>query len=64
MHDCEVTYSQVMESLLLERSLSLLKNSTLSITTIAASLGYADTANFTRFIRRKIGMTPSAYRKT
>ncbi|WP_426695694.1 helix-turn-helix domain-containing protein [Vibrio harveyi] len=64
LHDCEVTYSQVMESLLLERSLSLLKNSTLSITTIAASLGYADTANFTRFIRRKIGMTPSAYRKT
>ncbi|CAH1597313.1 AraC family transcriptional regulator [Vibrio jasicida] len=58
-----VTYSDVIEELLLERSLRLLKDSHLSITTIASSLGYTDTANFTRFIPRKMGVTPSAYRK-
>lgn len=63
LHKEGVTYSQIVEELLLERSLQLLRNSRLSITAIASSLGYTDTANFTRFIRRRVGMTPSAYRK-
>ncbi|MFM2667468.1 helix-turn-helix domain-containing protein [Vibrio mediterranei] len=58
-----VTFTEIIEEIILGNCLHLLANSNLPITDIATSAGYADTANFTRFIRRKIGCSPSKYRQ-
>ncbi|WP_428784206.1 helix-turn-helix domain-containing protein [Vibrio splendidus] len=33
-----------------------------SITSIATNIGYGESANFTRFFKRKTGFTPSQFR--
>ncbi|MGF1748464.1 helix-turn-helix transcriptional regulator [Vibrio cionasavignyae] len=62
LHAVGLTYRDVIEEIVLERAQDLLLNSCLSITAIAANMGYGDSANFTRFFKRKMAMTPSQYR--
>jgi AraC family transcriptional regulator len=45
----------------LERSRDLIRSGALSLTEIAALLGFADQSHFTRRFRRQFGYTPSAY---
>ncbi|WP_122055635.1 AraC family transcriptional regulator [Vibrio sp. Evd11] len=59
-----VTYSDVLEELVLTEITDLLKSSRMPITTIATRFGYGDSANFTRLFKRKMKMTPSRYRRT
>lgn len=58
-----VTYSNIIEDMMLKRCIKLFTYSKTSITEIAMSMGYADTANFTRFIRKNLGYSPLQYRK-
>lgn len=45
----------------LERSRDLIRSGALSLTEIAALMGFADQSHFTRRFRRQFGHTPSAY---
>lgn len=63
LNEAGMTYSDIVDELVLKRTLELLKYSQLSITTIASNIGYGDSANFTRFFKRKMAMTPSQYRR-
>lgn len=45
------------------RALALLQHSTLSVEAIAAQLGYVDTSNFSRTVRRWFGVPPKALRQ-
>lgn len=56
-------YRQIREQLLAEMAASHLKDSTLSVDSIAALLGYHDSANFRRAFRRWYGVTPRDYRQ-
>lgn len=47
----------------MELATDLLQNTLLSIDEIAEKCGLSDQAQFTKLFRRKIGITPSAYRK-
>ncbi|OAN11695.1 AraC family transcriptional regulator [Photobacterium jeanii] len=58
-----VTYSDVIEQMVLEHALTMLKTSSHPITAIAIKLGYSDSAHFTRAFKRQMKMTPSQYRK-
>lgn len=58
-----VVYSKLVEEMLLEQILLLLKGSNLSITEIAAKMGYSDSAHFTRAFKRQMQQTPRQYRK-
>jgi AraC-like DNA-binding protein len=44
------------------RALQLLQQKRLSVEEVAAQLGYADTSNFSRTVRRWFGVTPRAMR--
>lgn len=59
-----VTYSEVIEQMVLEQILQLLKCETLPITVIAAKMGYSDSGHFTRAFKRLMNMTPRQYRKS
>lgn len=56
------TYSSIVEESRKERAFRLLRDEALSIEQIAARLGYADPANFTRAFRRWTNGTPKAWR--
>jgi len=58
-----VTYSEVIEQMVLEQILQLLKCETVPITVIAAKMGYSDSGHFTRAFKRLMNMTPRQYRK-
>jgi AraC family transcriptional regulator len=47
----------------LEKSLSMLAESRVSLCEIASSCGFADQSHFTRIFAKKIGMAPSAWRR-
>ena len=55
-------YSALLDHARLERAEQLLASDRLSIDAIAETLGYSDTANFTRAFRRWTKTTPAAYR--
>ncbi len=55
-------YSALLDHARLERAERLLASGRLSIDAIAETLGYSDTANFTRAFRRWTKTTPAAYR--
>ncbi|MBW3697754.1 AraC family transcriptional regulator [Vibrio sp. T187] len=57
-------YSEVIESMVLEQMIELIKCDSLPITVIAARMGYSDSAHFTRAFKRLTHMTPSQYRKS
>ncbi|MFM2590171.1 helix-turn-helix domain-containing protein [Vibrio sp. TBV020] len=58
-----VTYSDIIEEMVLEQMTELLKCDTLPITMIATKMGYSDSAHFTRAFKRLMNMTPREYRK-
>ena len=58
-----VSYSQLVEQTRLESACRLLGAPTVRILEIAATLGYADPASFTRAFHRWTGMSPRAYRQ-
>ena len=51
-----------MDQVRLERARDLLASTTMNLSQIADSLGYADAANFTRAFKRWTGRSPSRYR--
>jgi AraC-like DNA-binding protein len=58
-----LSYSELVDETRYRRSLVLLKDSNLSITELALSLGYRYPENFTRAFRKRVGVPPSEYRK-
>ena len=59
-----VTYKKLIEDIVLEQTLELLKYSDLSITSIGSKMGYSDSSHFTRAFKRQMNMTPRQYRKS
>lgn len=61
--DNGITYSQLREEVLRDTAFRLIQDRRLSVSDVAASLGYSDPAHFTRAFVRWSGMTPRHYRK-
>ncbi|MEZ9196843.1 helix-turn-helix domain-containing protein [Shewanella sp. 10N.286.54.B9] len=59
----QVQYGAVIEEMVLEQTLDLLKCPSLKITSIAIRMGYSDAAHFTRAFKRQMNMTPSQFRQ-
>ncbi|NIK75136.1 AraC-like DNA-binding protein [Paenibacillus castaneae] len=57
-----VSPSQYLQRLRMEKGASLLKDTSLSVTEIALSIGYAELYAFTRSFKKHYGISPSAYR--
>ena len=58
----DTTFTQIRDDLRRQRALLLLDNRQLTISDIAAKLGYSELPNFTRAFRKWTGQTPLAYR--
>ena len=58
-----ITPQKYRTTLLLEKSLLLLEDSTLRITEIASSLGFEDLYYFSRLFKKQYGVSPTKYRK-
>jgi AraC-like DNA-binding protein len=58
-----LSYSELVNETRYRRSLVLLKDSSLSITELALILRYRYPENFTRAFRKRVGVSPSEYRK-
>lgn len=56
------TYQAYLKKLRMEKARELLKNSDLSITEAAFSVGYADLTNFERNFKKIMGCTPKEYK--
>lgn len=59
-----VVYKTLIEEMVLEQVLELLKQPDLSITQVGAKMGYSDSSHFTRAFKRQMNMTPRQYRKS
>ena len=59
----DLSYAEIVDETRYKRVLELLKDANLSITELAPLLGYGYPENFTRAFRRRVGVTPSVYRK-
>lgn len=60
--DAGISYSRILHRTRIRLAAKWLAETTMPVTEIANSLGYSDTANFTRSFRRKAGVPPSQYR--
>ncbi|WP_455196724.1 helix-turn-helix domain-containing protein [Kaarinaea lacus] len=58
-----VSYTQLVNTTRVDIAACWLEARELSVTTIAAMLGYTDASNFTRAFRRQTGVSPQAYRE-
>lgn len=58
----ERSFQHLVDDVRLERAGELLENTTMNLSQIADSLGYADAANFTRAFKRWTGVSPSQFR--
>lgn len=56
------TFTSIRDDMRRQRALLLLDNRALSISEVAAKLGYSELPNFTRAFRKWTGVTPLAYR--
>jgi len=59
----DLSYAEMVDETRYKHALELLKDANLSITELALELGYGYPENFTRAFRRRVGVTPSVYRK-
>ncbi|MEM7525718.1 MAG: helix-turn-helix domain-containing protein [Pseudomonadota bacterium] len=57
------TFSEILEGLLKDRAIELLRSTDHSVTDVGLSLGYSDGAHFTRAFRRWTGFPPSTLRR-
>lgn len=57
------TFVEYLTNLRMERAQELLKDETLSIKEICASVGYADPNYFSRTFKKNVGVTPTVYRE-
>jgi AraC-like DNA-binding protein len=64
LHDQGVTFQHILDEIRFETACQLLDNTRLSLTDIAASLGYSESSAFTRAFRRWSGAAPSQRRRT
>ncbi|MER0238343.1 AraC family transcriptional regulator ligand-binding domain-containing protein [Fulvimarina sp. MAC8] len=55
-------FSGLLEELLKERAITLLRSTDLNVTDVALQLGYSDSAHFSRAFRRWTGTPPCRYR--
>jgi AraC-like DNA-binding protein len=62
LKDCGLSYSQVVQHARIRLARDWLERTSMSVGTIAATLGYTDPANFTRAFRRSTGIPPRQYR--
>lgn len=58
------TLGEYLRKLKIEKSLSLIKNTTRSLTDIALSCGFSDQSHFTRTFKQLLGFLPNEFRKT
>ena len=59
-----LSFSEYLASRRMQKAKELLKDETLSVESIAESVGYHDYFYFTRVFKKITGITPSKYRKT
>jgi len=59
----DLSYAEMVDETRYKRALELLKDTNLSITELALELGYGYPENFSRAFRKRVGVTPSEYRK-
>jgi AraC-like DNA-binding protein len=57
-----LTYSQLIEQVRLERTVQLLRDPNHKLADIAAEIGYTDPGNFSRAFKRWTGVSPKAYK--
>ena len=57
------TFTEHVNRLRVERSKELLRDTTRTISSIAASVGFDDQSYFTRIFKRSVGMSPKQYRE-
>ena len=62
LHDDGVTYQALLDAARKQRALWLLQHTAAPVEEIAARLGYVDTSNFSRTVRRWFGATPRELR--
>jgi AraC-like DNA-binding protein len=62
--DNALSYEEVVDRVRFEKATRLLRDSGIKLSAIAADLGYANAANFTRAFRRWSGHSPSQFRRT
>ena len=58
-----MSFSDNIKRMRMNRASELLKDSTMTISEIAESLGYYDASNFRHIFKNYYGMTPQQYRK-
>ncbi|HJD32355.1 MAG TPA: helix-turn-helix transcriptional regulator, partial [Candidatus Eisenbergiella stercorigallinarum] len=58
-----ITPGVYLNRLVLDRACLLLLSGEMSIAEVAERLGFSDQFYFTKYFRRQMDMTPSAYRK-
>ena len=58
-----MTPNQYLQDLRIENGRDLLKTTDLSVQDVADSVGYKDTAYFSRVFKAKVGLTPTEYKK-
>jgi AraC-like DNA-binding protein len=64
LHDQGTNFQYILDEIRFEAACQLLDNTQLSLTDIAASLGYSESSAFTRAFRRWCGKAPSRRRRT
>jgi AraC-like DNA-binding protein len=63
LHDHGVQYSELLDSVREDVARQLLRDTAMPIQQIAESVRFSSAANFATAFRRRVGMTPSAYRR-
>jgi len=59
---CRIPPNEYLNKIRLEVATGLLKNSNCSLSVIAEKTGFYDLSHFSRFFKRKMGLSPSEYR--